>query len=186
MNYFIRTFAYILFLVVVISLSFRENIAVSKNTSECKCDVTGFLVDPDKSGTNVRRSPGGKSFKKLPLQTDPKFESGVYIRIKASRNGWLQIAKVIDTAESEYSNSWVFGKLVGSGTRNYDNLPVNLYSKPSKRSAVTGKLHGQQTVSILGCCGKWIYAAGVDKNGKRIEGWLEPAMLCPSAVTNCN
>ncbi len=173
-------------LVCMVILVVMQTTLLSRNreTSESKCDVFAFLNDPDQGGTNVRDNPGGKIVKKLPLQTDPKFEAGIYVKIKKSKNGWLQIESVQDTKES-YKNLWVSGKLLGVGTRNYDEKPLRLFEKADKKSRVVSYLKGEQIVPVLACSGKWIYTSGEGIKSRAARGWLEPEMQCPNAVTNC-
>lgn len=159
--------------------------AAGSTGGECPCEVTGFLIDPDRSGTNVREQPRGPIIKKLPLQDDPNFEVGVYVTVKASRQGWLQIASVADTNDQAYRDAWVYGRLIAVDTRNYDGSPFNLYRNPDRKSPVIGRIRGERRAPILGCCGRWIYTT-IQDSGKALSGWLEPEMQCPNAVTNCN
>ncbi|MCU0848619.1 MAG: hypothetical protein MUD12_12100 [Spirochaetes bacterium] len=157
-------------------------------SSESKCSVIVYLNDPDKTGTNVRDNPGGKIVKKLPLETDPANEAGIYLTIKKSKNGWLQIESVEygEKKDASYKNTWVHGKLVGTGTTNYDEKPLGLYEKADKKSRVIAHLQGSQGVPVLACSGKWIYTEGKGKNKKKVSGWLDPDKQCSSAVTNCS
>ncbi|HCL56317.1 MAG TPA: hypothetical protein DHW82_04830 [Spirochaetia bacterium] len=150
------------------------------------CDVTVYLNDPDKSGTNVRDKPKGKVVKQLPKQDDSNFETGIYLHIKASKDNWLQIEEVYDTNDSSYKNTWISGKLAATGTANYDpSVALNIYEKPSTNSKFIQKVYEEIQITVLGCSGKWVYGTG-KAGGKIITGWIEPEKQCSSAVTNCN
>ena len=157
-------------------------------SGECNCKASAYLTDPDKNGTNVRNQPNGKIVNKLPLDESKGYESGVYIHMKKSKNNWIQIDYITghsgDTV-TKYHDTWVYGGMIGTSTANYNKQVINLYSLPSKKSKITGKINEDQTVSIIGCCGEWVYVIGKGKDGKKVTGWLEPEMQCPNAVTNC-
>jgi len=152
----------------------------------CPCQVRGYLIDPDLSGTNIRDTPSGKVIGQLPLLTDPEFEVGVYVDIVESRDGWLQISAVGNSNDSALAGGWVYGELIGTSTRNYGGQDITLRSKPSAGSPAAGTLVGEQTVPILACCRDWVYVSARGPGGKQVKGWLEPGMQCASAVTNCS
>ena len=152
----------------------------------CPCQIRGYLIDPDTSGTNVRDTPSGKTIGQLPRLTDPEFEVGVYVDIVESRDGWLQLSAVENSNDQALIGGWVYGELIGTSTRNYDGQGITLHSKPSMGSPAAGTLVGEQTVPILACCHDWAYVSAGGAGGKPFKGWLEPGMQCASAVTNCS
>lgn len=178
-------------IIIVLLVFFAVSAFIRKQNPQAAekgiCTVKGYLSDPDKSGTNVRNAPQGNIVRLLPLQTDPAFESGVYIHIKKSKSGWLLIDYVEGAERSLYENLWVYGGLVFVGTRNYGNYPFFLYSMPVKAKKFRlVEIRGERELPIIGCEGNWIYTTTKDDLGQTVSGWLEPDMQCPNAVTNCN
>ena len=90
-----------------------------------QCDVSGFSIDPDPKGTNVRSAPRANApvIGRLAPRTriTPDEIVGVTFDIVASKDGWLLIRNgnpakdfVLDAASAEDGRGWVSGRLVGT------------------------------------------------------------------------
>lgn len=80
---------------------------------------------------------------------------------------------------------WVLKPSLGLNTRNYDGQSISLYREPTKKSDEVARLDEEQTVMILDACKDWAYIKGKSKDGKEVEGWLEPSMQCGNPYTTC-
>jgi len=170
---------------IIYEMSEEEAIA---EVESCPCTVQGYLIDTDNTGTFIRQTPGGEIIDTI-YHTEPY----TGFEIMGADGKWLQVAKVFDYNETDYTASaggWIFSQLVGTSTSNYNGEPVNLYADPTKDSDIVDAIPGNITYAsdlmILECCDRWVYISVSDTEGNFYEGWLEPGMQCPNPVTNCS
>jgi len=145
-----------------------------------KCKLQGFTSPFSIEATNVYNDLNGQII--MTLYADSIEGAGHIITIIASKKEWL---KLDCESISEGTFAWIKGGKVGTATRNYNNEVIPLYQEPDKKSKVVSELHGQQIVLIYGGSGHWAYIKGKGKDGKEVEGWLEPEMQCPNPYTTC-
>lgn len=153
-------------------------------TGECDCKVQAYIIG-DSAKLMVYKDVDGAAVKALPDSKDKAFETGIYVKLKSSKMGWVQIETVQGTTDDSYKDTWLKGQNVGVDTRNYNGQPIDLYAGPGKKYEIVAKLEGEQQVPVLGCCDNWILVKGKGSKGTTVTGWLEPEMQCANAVTNC-
>lgn len=144
------------------------------------CLIKGFTSPYTLKAASIYNDIDGQLI--MNLYADSIEGAGHIVTIIASKNEWLRLNC---ECLSEGTFAWIKGGSVGTATRNYNDEPIFLYQKPNKESNVVGELHGQQIVLIYGGSENWAYVKGKGKNGKEVEGWLEPEMQCPSPYTTC-
>ena len=90
-----------------------------------QCEASGFSIDPDPKGTNVRSAPRADAptigHLAPRVRVTPAETTGVTFKILGSRDGWLLIRDgtppesfTLDRANTEDGRGWVSGKLVGT------------------------------------------------------------------------
>lgn len=141
-----------------------------------KCKLQGFTI----ADINVYNEINGVIIMQFYLPYGIEGAENIF-NIQKAKGSWLKIS--IPTLHN--STAWINAGGLGTATRNYDNKPILLYQKPDKKSKTVSELHGQQIVLIYGCSGHWAYVKGKGKDGKEVEGWLEPEMQCPNPYTTC-
>jgi hypothetical protein len=149
------------------------------------CDIWAYLVDHDRSGTNVRISPD-KNSKVIKLIKSKYEESdSPSIHITGFVPGWFKVGEAIEsgTEKSEFlfkGSGWVQASAVGSdGAGN----GTPLFTSRSAKSKQLGVVKIEDGVVLKSCSGKWVE---VENKAKNLAGWAAPNTLCTNAVTNCN
>ena len=76
---------------------------------------------------------------------------------------------------------------IGIYGRNYGDTPLNLYTKPDKKSIVKTTINEwyNDSYRVLKCKNNWMYVK-LKIRGEVHEGWLEPNMQCANQYTTCN
>ena len=151
-----------------------------KTKADRTCDIGAFVIDKDPKGLNVRNIPSSKGSKILgQIPTGEPVE----LKLVESKSGWFRIASAsgMDEDTKMPQSGWVYGKLLGTGVRNYGPTSTHHIHKErdTKSPVVADPKEGP--VKLKDCKGKWLM---VEFNGK--TGWLSPEGQCPSAVTNCS
>ena len=98
---------------------------------------------------------------------------------------WTLITVVdpIDQKVDFRGEGWVYSSLLGVSSQGYKLTEVSLYTRPSLRSKVVGKIPPNTNTTILGCSGKWLR---VESKRHRYKGWLKPNQQCAAAYTSCS
>lgn len=147
--------------------------------SENQCLTKAYVIDISETGLNVRRQPNSTSkiLGELPQNT--------IVNVLGMKGNWLLVS-VVSPREQKVSfrgEGWVFSSLLGVSSQGYDRNMVNLYSRPSVRSSIVGKISSNGGATVLGCSGKWLR---VKTQNNQVRGWLEPNQQCASADTTCS
>jgi hypothetical protein len=90
-----------------------------------QCEVSGFSIDPDPKGTNVRSAPRADApiigHLAPRVRVTPVETTGVTFKILGSKDGWLLIRDgspptdfTLDPANAGDGRGWVSGRLVGT------------------------------------------------------------------------
>ncbi len=149
--------------------------------SHAGCDVWAYVVDKDPKGMNIRQTPkNGKVISRIAKDTG--------IHIVGAKNGWLKIdfwenGEGVQTKLKK--GGWVYGKLVATSIRGYEEGGTNVYMAPSNSSTSNGKFLAEMEVNLLGCQGEWLQVEGKAVDGSTAKGWLEPEEQCPTPFTTC-
>jgi SH3-like domain-containing protein len=162
------------------------NSEASEPQEKMNCGPSRILVtwdDPDKSGTNIRNSPGGKVIAKI---NPSDFPDGCMMEIVEASNGWFRINGGIEGPGDESDIAlpgnvgWIHGSVVTTGTRNYGGQKINILDEPNN-----GKIVGSITTEVYGLrildlCGNWVK---ISYNG--MTGWVSSDWLCGVPWTTC-
>jgi len=146
---------------------------------ENQCLTKAYVVDASEKGLNIRQKPNlsGKILGRLPKNTQ--------VNVLGMQGEWILISVVDPIAQKvDFSKEgWVYSSLLGVSSKGYNRTSVSLYSQPSFRSRVVGKIPPSTETNILGCSGKWLR---VDSKQHHYKGWLEPKQQCAVAYTSCS
>jgi uncharacterized protein YgiM (DUF1202 family) len=147
--------------------------------SENQCLTKAYVIDTNDAGLNVRRQPSSASkvLGRLPQNTT--------VNVLGMKNSWLLVS-VVSPREQKVNfkgEGWVFSSLLGVSSQGYSKKAVSLYSRPSVRSSITGKISSNSGAIVLGCSGKWLR---VETLNSQVKGWLEPSQQCASVYTTCS
>jgi hypothetical protein len=161
------------------------------------CEVSGFSIDPDPKGTNVRSAPRANApiigHLAPRVRVTPVETTGVTFEILGSKDGWLLIrgaspptSFTLDPANAEDGRGWVSGKLVGTTL-----AAIALRTAPRWDAPVVANFGGpgSSPVSVVvstvhGCQGKYVEVTGAPLNGKTVRGWSYGP--CSSQLTTCD
>ena len=166
-------------------------------TGATQCEASGFSIDPDPKGTNVRSAPRADAavigHLAPRVRITPVETTGVTFDILGSKDGWLLIrngnpatAFTLDPANAADGRGWVSGKLVGTtlgaaalrtAPRRDAPLVINLAGPGSSpESVVVSAVHG--------CQGQYVEVTGTPLSGKPVRGWSWAP--CASQLTPCD
>lgn len=147
--------------------------------SENQCLTKAYVIDTSETGLNVRRQPNSTSkiLERLP--------QNIIVNVLGMKGNWLLVSVVSPTEQKVAfkGEGWVFSSLLGVSSQGYGKNAVNLYSRPSVRSSIAGKISSNSGATVLGCSGKWLR---VKTQNNQVRGWLEPNQQCASAETTCS
>jgi len=106
--------------------------------SKCaKSEVQVYLDDPDDTGTNIRKSPGGDVVLKV-VKDDQDFEFTMLLT--EAKDGWLLVQGPISGMENDFEiangQGWIHGSVVAVNTRNYGGQDLELLDKPNNGNVV--------------------------------------------------
>ena len=148
------------------------------------CDVWVFVIDTDPTGLNVRSAPQREIVSRIPYND---YEGFTAVHIIDGKGGWLRIDQWQDLHTNVKVNkeAWIYGKLVGTFVKGYQQGWVYAYADPSKTAQTQGRFLGERGVTVLGCKEEWLLVEGDSTNNQKIEGWLPPEEQCPNAITTC-
>src|SRR5215213_1443493 len=147
------------------------------------CEISGYIMDNDPNGLNVRATPD----KNGRILTSLKRGAGDISLdiIGTSGNGWVKITNAWHGDEGDLfkDKGWVFASMLATGTRGYPNYdsPSKLYASASKNSKALIVVPAEAEVALVDCAGRW---AKVRYSGT--TGWLAPENQCGSPFTTCN
>jgi hypothetical protein len=161
-----------------------------------QCEVSGFSIDPDPKGTNVRSAPRANApiigHLAPRVRVTPVETTGVTFKILGSKDGWLLIRDgspptdfTLDPANAGDGRGWVSGRLVGTTlvavylrtAPRWDASAVANFGGPSSspESVVVSTVHG--------CRGKYVEVTGSPLSGKTVRGWSYGP--CSAQLTSC-
>jgi hypothetical protein len=161
-----------------------------------QCEVSGFSIDPDPKGTNVRSAPRADApiigHLAPRVRVTPVETTGVTFKILGSKDGWLLIRDgspptdfTLDPANAGDGRGWVSGRLVGTTlvavylrtAPRWDASAVANFGGPSSspESVVVSTVHG--------CRGKYVEVTGSPLSGKTVRGWSYGP--CSAQLTSC-
>ncbi len=166
-------------------------------TGAIQCEASGFSIDPDPKGTNLRSAPrvNAPVIGRLAPRTriTPVEIVGVTFDIVGSKDGWLLIKNgnpepdfMLGPANAADGRGWVSGRLVGTtlgaaalrAAPRRDAPPVADLSGPgmSPESTVVTVIHG--------CQGKYVEVTASPLKGKTVRGWSWAP--CSLQLTPCD
>jgi hypothetical protein len=153
---------------------------INKNCSNSRLSVC--WDDPDNSGTNIRKSPGGEIiYKIMPVN----FPDGCCFDIIVANNGWFKISGPIHGIENDINlpggQGWVHKSVISIGTRNYGDQPLKLYDVPNGKNVVSVIRTTEYGLRINDICGSWVQ---IIYKGKM--GWVQDVWLCGNPWTSCS
>jgi hypothetical protein len=161
------------------------------------CEVSGFSIDPDPKGTNVRSAPRADApiigHLAPRVRVTPVETTGVTFKILGSRDGWLLIRDgspsesfTLDPANAEDGRGWVSGKLVGTTLAAVSLRTAPRWDAPVVANfAMPNSSPDSVVVSIVhGCQGKYVEITGTPIGGDAVRGWSYGA--CSSQLTTCD
>ncbi|HEY5337655.1 MAG TPA: hypothetical protein VIJ85_05600 [Rhizomicrobium sp.] len=178
-------------------------VAAHAEAAIAKCDLEGYVDDPDPKGTNLRGGPSATApvIGHLPPQhadADAQTDIGAEFTIVGSKDGWLEIEDATDGPFNQNPTfhfkgpAWISGALVS-----FTIGSNKMYSAPSYKSAVVTQLSGDDadgawgpdsfTVKrVYGCSGHFADISGVTptKIKKTFRGWI--GRTCSNQVTTCD
>ncbi len=162
-----------------------------------QCDVSGFSIDPDPRGTNLRSAPRSDApvigWLSPRTRIAPDEVVGVRFDIIGSKDGWLLIANgdpaadfMLDPSNATDGRGWVSGRLVGTTL-----AAVHLRTAPRWDAPVVASfaMPGSSPVSVAisavhGCRGKYVEVTGTPLSGKTVRGWSYGP--CSLQLTTCD
>lgn len=161
-----------------------ESIMSVASESNNPCDATGFVIDNDPNGLNVRSAPKGNIISRIPHND---YDSFTQVHIVASEEGWLQISGWEDFFVSVTfdEKAWIYGRLVGTFVRGYEEGGVEAYAESSNDAEKMGQFLANHVVKVIDCKKDWLFVSGQSVDGRRIEAWLAPEEQCSNALTTC-
>lgn len=168
---------------------FKETYKNTNPTDEMR--IYAYIADPDSSGTNIRRIPGGEVIETIHFEKDDFKAYGV--EVLEAWNGWFRIAPQIEelTAEQEMilldeEGGWIHGSLLANDTRNYgENEPLTFYTRPDVNSPVAFTIHQEDQVTFVDIRVGWSKVKYVSPEGKAFVGWVQNEWLCWNPLTTC-
>ncbi|HUB84544.1 MAG TPA: SH3 domain-containing protein [Rhizomicrobium sp.] len=182
---------------------FALPVAAHADTGITKCDLSGYVNDPDPKGTNLRSGPSVTApvIGHLPPQhDDPDAQTniGAEFTIIGSKDGWLEIENATDGPFNKDPTfrfkgpAWISGALV-----DFTIGSNKMYSAPSYKSSVVTALSGDGpdgawgpdsfgVKRVYGCSGHFADISGVTptKIKKTYRGWI--GQTCSNQVTTCD
>lgn len=163
-----------------------------KNTNPTnEMRIFAYIADPDSSGTNIRRIPGGEVIQTLHYKMEHNEYYGV--ELLEAWNGWFRIAPQIEDLTGEQENilldeegGWIHGSLLANGTRNYgENEQLTFYTRPDTNSPVAYTIYGEAEVCFVDVRVGWSKVKYVSPEGKTSVGWIQNEWLCWNPFTTC-
>jgi SH3-like domain-containing protein len=147
------------------------------------CDVRAYVLDGTPGGTNVRSGPG-KTYKAIENLPNHKVE-GIEVHITGASGEWVRIDKAVEEGGDPdrvlfQGKGWIYARLLGAGGKSITNGGTNLYLDKSTRSSVTSWVSVDDSITVRGCDGQWMFVAH-----KKKKGWAAPGTLCPNSLTTC-
>jgi hypothetical protein len=161
-----------------------------------QCEVSGFSIDPDPKGTNVRSAPRADApiigHPAPRVRVTPVETTGVTFKILGSKDGWLLIRDgsppadfTLDPANADDGRGWVSGRLVGTTL-----VAIYLRTAPRWDAPVVTDFRGPGSSpesvvvsTVHGCRGKYVEVTGTPLSGKTVRGWSYGP--CSAQLTSC-
>lgn len=152
-------------------------------TKECfSSQLRVYLNDPDKSGTNIRRTPKGEIITKL-ITDDLNHD--YLLTVTESKNGWFKVKTPIIGMENDVEipngEGWIHGSVISVDTRNYGGQHLNLLDKPIEGKIIKVIKKEVIELRLKDMCGDWVK---IEYN--KAVGWIESKWLCGNPLTNCS
>lgn len=159
--------------------------AISLPKGNRACDVYAYSIDPDKSGTNIRRAASARSPVLQKIKSKHAGFESFTVHITGYSSGWFQINEAIEsgteTPEFLFKGAgWVHASLLGSDGA---GSGTPLFASPSAKSKQIGVIQIEDGATLKSCAGEWVE---IKNNAKNLSGWAAPGTLCTNAISNCN
>tara|TARA_B100001939_G_C16778030_1_gene545660 strand:- start:62 stop:691 length:630 start_codon:yes stop_codon:yes gene_type:complete len=156
---------------------------VNPEEIECnKVEVHVYLDDPDDSGTNIRKNPGGDVVLKL-IKDDQDFE--FLMTLTEAKDGWFLVQSPISGIDNDFEikdgQGWIHGSVISVDTRNYGGQEIEILDKPNNGSVVRVIKEEAYGLKIKDICGPWVKI-----EYKGTIGWVEGQWLCGNPLTTCS
>ncbi|MEP6781719.1 MAG: SH3 domain-containing protein [Gemmatimonadaceae bacterium] len=145
-----------------------------RSATTVMCSASAYTNDPDPKGTHVRSGADSKSAVVATIR-DPDSQ----LDITGSSGDWLRVKNVrsVDGTVSFKGEGWMFASLTAVRARG----AATLRATPEKSSAIAGRLHDDDQLTVVGCHGAWLRV-----KHKAITGWIEKSSRCSNPVTTCS
>ena len=141
-----------------------------------------YLNDPDKSGTNIRKTPKGDVAIKIVQKGEDDY---YFISLSDVKEGWFKVGEITDiegnTIEIKDSEGWIHGSVLGVDTRNYGNQTIELLETPESGKVVGTIKEPSYGLKLKDMKGEWIKV-----EYKGISGWVKREWLCGNPLTTCS
>lgn len=155
--------------------------ATIANDNCSKGELTVYVEDYDKTGTNIRNSPNGDVVLTLP---DEEGEAEYMLRLTESKNGWFKVLSPVEGMESDVEipngEGWIHHSVIAVGTRNYGGKELELLDNHENGKVVGVIKEEVYGLRVKELCGSWVK---VDYKGT--IGWIEESWLCGIPWTTC-
>ena len=180
-----------------LGLATTQAAAALDTAGATQCEVSGFSIDPDPKGTNVRSAPRADApviGRLAPrVRVTPVETTGVTFKIVGSKDGWLLIRDgdpttdfTLDPANADDGRGWVSGRLVGTTL-----VAIDLRTAPRWDAPVVANFGGPSSSrpesvvvsTVHGCRGKYVEVTGTPLGGKTVRGWSYGP--CSLQLTSC-
>lgn len=153
--------------------------------------IFAYIADPDSSGTNIRRIPGGEVIHTL--RSEEIDEKAYSVKVLEAWNGWFRIDPQIEELTTEEGmvvldgkEAWIHGSLLANDTRNYgENQQLRFYTRPDTNSPVAFTIHQEEQVTFVDIRVGWSKVKYVSLEGKACVGWIQNEWLCCNPLTTC-
>lgn len=146
------------------------------------CDVRAYVLN-GKTDITVRKGPGlvYQAVGTLPIQ---KVE-GIEVHITGASGQWVSIDRAMEEGGDPdkilfQGKGWIYAHVLGASGKSISHGGTDLYQAKSKRSPVISWVSVDDSVTLQGCHGQWIFV-----EHKKKKGWAAPDTLCPNSLTTC-
>jgi hypothetical protein len=159
-------------------------VAFSQLEDQCSINrLNVCLNDPDTTGTNMRKSPGGEIITSIKNDPSPMVELFIMFQVCEMEGDWLKVKTV---NYSQELSGWIHNTVIGANLAVYSELePIIIYSRGRISSEVVDKVFSEQTITILESSGNFSKIKYKSSKGKVKTGWVKNNYLCGNPYTTC-
>lgn len=140
-----------------------------------------FLDDPDPTGTNIRRTPGGEIV--AVIKNDPSDEVELYHQFRVCRmvGNWMLVET---TYSPTYVSGWIHNSVVSVIIRAYSKQ-IPIYWSADLTSEEVYRVPLDRKARILAVNNKFAKITCMDDDGHEVTGFIEVKFLCGNPYTTC-